>query len=105
MREESEEISVNPFQLSRMEQDYCLVQHLGGGNFSEVGLYKSRFTGELFAIKIAKANSMSVNEVQALGSLWVLAGQCPHVVRYYHSWVEEGQLFLVMEYCQGHLQK
>ena len=48
---------------------------------------------------------MSVNEVQALGSLWVLSGQCPNVIRYYHSWIEEGQLFLVMEYCQNNLQK
>lgn len=47
-------------------------------------------TGEAVAIKTAKANRMSVNEVQALGSLWVLSGQCPNVVRYYHSWVEDG---------------
>ena len=47
---------------------------------------------------------MSVNEVQALGSLWVLIGQCSNVVRYYHSWVEDGNLYLVMEYCQSNLQ-
>lgn len=34
-----------------------------------------------------------------------MTGQCPNVVRYYHSWIEDGELFLVMEYCQGSLQK
>jgi serine/threonine protein kinase len=48
---------------------------------------------------------MSINEVQALGALWALAEQSPHVVRYFHSWVEEGELFLVMEYCQDSLSK
>jgi serine/threonine protein kinase len=100
-----QEVEVTSFSISRLEQDYCLVQHLGKGHFSEVGLYESRLSGELFAIKTAKANRMSVNEVQALGSIWVLSGQCANVVRYYHSWIEEGELFLVMEYCQESLQK
>lgn len=39
------------------------------------------------AIKETKANRMSINEVQALGSLWVLVEHSPNVVRYYHSWV------------------
>jgi serine/threonine protein kinase len=93
------------FQLSRLEQDYQLVQVLGRGNFSEVGLYTSRLSQEPFAIKQTRANRMSINEVQALGSLWALVEQSPHVVRYFHSWVEEGQLFLVMEYCEDSLAK
>jgi len=84
------------FTLSRLEQDYSLVHMLGSGNFSQVGLYKSRLSGDIFAIKEARANSMSINEVQALGSLWVQCEQSPNVVRYYHSWVEEGKLYLVM---------
>jgi serine/threonine protein kinase len=48
---------------------------------------------------------MSINEVQALGALWASVEQSPHVVRYFHSWVEEGQLFLVMEYCEDSLAK
>lgn len=84
------DFEITPFILSRLEQDYELVQCLGSGHFSDVGLYRSRMTGELFAIKTAKANRMSVNEVQALGSLWVMSGQCPNIVRYYHSWIEEG---------------
>lgn len=75
------------FSLSRLEQDYSLIHMLGSGNFSKVGLYRSRLSSDLFAIKETRANTMSINEVQALGSLWVLAEQCANVVRYYHSWV------------------
>ena len=55
------ENEVSPFILSRLEQDYSLVQHLGRGHFSEVGLYQSRLSNELFAIKTTRANRMSVN--------------------------------------------
>ncbi len=48
---------------------------------------------------------MSINEVQALGSLWVLVEHSPNVVRYYHSWVEEGLLYVVMEYCEDSLSR
>ena len=90
MEEEREEYEVSMFQLSRLEQDYQLIQLLGRGNFSEVGLYQSRLSKEPFAIKQTRANQMSINEVQALGALWALVEQSPHVVRYFHSWVEEG---------------
>ena len=48
---------------------------------------------------------MSINEVQALGSLWVLVESCSNVIRYYHSWIEDDILYLVMEYCEDSLQK
>lgn len=86
--DEYEEYEVSMFTLSRLEQDYALVKQLGNGHFSHVGLYRSRLTNDPFAIKEARANSMSINEVQALGSLWAQSEQSPHVVRYYHSWVE-----------------
>jgi serine/threonine protein kinase len=60
---------------------------------------------ELFAIKETKANRMSINEVQALGSLWALVEQSPNVIRYFHSWIEERELYLVMEYCEDSLSK
>ena len=93
------------FTLTRLDQDYQLVHMLGQGNFSQVGLYQSRISKELFAIKQTRANRMSINEAQALGSLWALVEQSPNVVRYFHSWIEEGELYLVMEYCDDSLSK
>jgi hypothetical protein len=49
--------------------DYQFIKYLGQGNFSRVGLYKSRLTEEEFAIKTTELSLMSVNEVQALGTL------------------------------------
>jgi hypothetical protein len=39
VEEEREEYEVSMFSLSRLEQDYRLVQALGCGHFSTVGLY------------------------------------------------------------------
>jgi len=44
VEEEREEYEVSMFQLSRLEQDYKLIQLLGRGHFSEVGLYHSRLS-------------------------------------------------------------
>lgn len=49
------------FNVSRLDQDYIFQKKLGEGNFSSVGLYRSRMTGDLFAIKTTKLSSMSVN--------------------------------------------
>ena len=46
---------------------------------------------------------MSVNEAQALGALSILNKKSRNIVRYYHSWVENNELFLVMEYCNHDL--
>jgi hypothetical protein len=32
---------------------------------------------------------MSINEVQALGTLTLMADQSKNIIRYYHSWIEE----------------
>ena len=79
--------------------DYIFERMIGQGNFSQVGLYRSRMSGDLFAIKVTKASSMSVNEAQALGTLSIFNKKSKNIVRYYHSWVEENELYLVMEYC------
>ena len=72
---------------------------MGEGNFSSVNLYRSRMTGDLFAIKETKASRMSVNEVQALGTLSIFSQKSKNIIRYFHSWVENSELYLVMEYC------
>jgi wee1-like protein kinase len=94
---------ISEFNLSRLEKDYIYERKLGEGNFSFVGLYKFRMTGDFFAVKITKSSKMSVNEVQALGALSILSQRCKNIVRYFHSWVENNELHLVMEYCKESL--
>ena len=79
---------VTEFNLSRFDQDYEIVKTLGEGCFSSVMLCRSKLTGDLVAIKEAKASSMSVNEVQALGTLSIFAEKSKNIVKYHHSWSE-----------------
>jgi|LakMenE01Jun11ns_1017448.scaffolds.fasta_scaffold8515085_1 serine/threonine protein kinase len=46
---------------------------------------------------------MSVNEVQALGTLAIFGEKSQNIIRYYHSWIEENDLHIVMEYCGNSL--
>lgn len=46
---------------------------------------------------------MSVNEAQALGTLSIFNQKSKNIIRYYHSWVENMELFLVMEFCNQNL--
>lgn len=72
---------------SRLDQDYEFICSLGRGNFSSVSLYMSKVQGQKFAIKQNKTSSMSVNEIQALATLSIVAEKCPNIIRYYHAWV------------------
>lgn len=58
---ESSGPKISAFVLNRLEEDYEFLRRLGSGNFSNVGLYESRLTKEKFAIKMGRANMMSVN--------------------------------------------
>jgi len=90
---------------SRLDQDYEFICSLGKGNFSSVGLYMSKVQGQRFAIKKNKTSSMSVNEIQALATLSIVAEKCPNIIRYYHAWVEKTWTYMVMEYCETSLAK
>ena len=46
---------------------------------------------------------MSINEVQALGTLTIFAEKSKNLVRYFYCWVEDGQMYIVMEYCGQNL--
>ncbi len=73
--------------MPRIESDYKFIKYLGSGNFSRVGLYQARLTEELFAIKTTSMSIMSVNEVQALGTLSMFSEKSKNIVRYYCSWI------------------
>jgi serine/threonine protein kinase len=88
-----------------LDQDYEFICHLGKGNFSSVGLYMSKVQGQKFAIKQNKTSSMSVNEIQALATLSIVAEKCPNIIRYYHAWVEKKFTYMVMEYCETSVSK
>jgi hypothetical protein len=42
--------------------------------------------------------------MQTLGALSVEA-ECPHIVRYFNSWIENERVHIVMELCQKSLRQ
>ena len=91
-------------EVSRLEADYIYIRGLGNGNFSSVALYQSKMTGQFFAIKKNTISSMSVNEIQALATLSMVAESCKNIVRYYHSWLDSEYSYIAMEYCDKSLE-
>ena len=88
--------------------DFDLGSRLGKGSFGEVFAAKRRKDGKLYVIKMIRIAELSqkeqraaVNEVHVMASL-----SSPYVVRYYDSFIEDGLLHIVMEYCsRGDLQQ
>ena len=88
--------------------DFELGVRLGKGSFGEVFAAKRHKDGRTYVIKMIRIAELSqkeqraaVNEVHVMASL-----SSPFVVRYFDSFIEEGLLHIVMEYCsRGDLQQ
>mmetsp|Transcript_13701 Transcript_13701/g.45076 ORF Transcript_13701/g.45076 Transcript_13701/m.45076 type:complete len:325 (-) Transcript_13701:633-1607(-) len=83
---------------------YELQGVIGSGKFSTVYRAKHMDTGAIVAIKKVqifeimdtKMRSDCINEVKLLQSL-----DHPHVIRYYDSFMEENELVIILEWCEG----
>jgi serine/threonine protein kinase len=88
--------------------DFDLGVRLGKGSFGEVFAAKRHKDGRTYVIKMIRIAELSqkeqraaVNEVHVMASL-----SSPFVVRYFDSFIEDGLLHIVMEYCsRGDLQQ
>ena len=66
---------------------------------------RHRLDGIVYAIKISKKNlrvnshdeKMAMNEVFAHAAIM----KHKHVVRYFNSWIEKGQIYIQNEFCDG----
>ena len=83
--------------------DFEVGARLGKGSFGEVFRARRRADGRTYVIKRIDMSGMSekeqrgaVNEVHVMASL-----SSPFVVRYFDSFIEAAQLFIVMEHCAG----
>merc|ERR1712198_523684 len=83
---------------SRFQDEFMVIGEVASGDFGCVMKVIHRFDGAVYAIKISKKNldasrhdeKMAMNEVFAHAALI----KHKHFVRYYSSWVEEGNVYI-----------
>jgi len=101
-------MTTNPESTHSTKSDFDFGARLGKGSFGEVFAAKRRKDGKTYVIKMIRIAELSqkeqraaVNEVHVMASL-----SSPFVVRYFDSFIEDGLLHIVMEYCsRGDLQQ
>src|SRR5262249_48003613 len=84
-----------------VDTKYRILRRLGWGGFGEVYLAKDELLGREVAIKLLRDRDPErqaglIEEMRSLDQL-----HHPAVVTFYHHFVNEQLLFLVMEYCAG----
>jgi len=98
-------LRISDLSISRYEEEFIELEDLASGSFGSVKLARHRLDGMEYAIKVSKTNlrAGSHEEKAALNEVFAHAtlNTHKHVVRYYNSWVEEGQVYIQNEFCQG----
>jgi len=102
---QAKRIRVSDINITRYEFEFLELEEIASGQFGEVKKARHRLDGIVYAIKVSKkairVNShdekMAMNEVFAHAAMM----KHKHVVRYYNSWVEKGQVYIQNEFCEG----
>jgi CheY-like chemotaxis protein len=88
---------------AKSHMDYEKVRTLGRGAFGVVDLVTSKKDLELYAMKILPMfhfdeykKKAAQNEITLLKVL-----ESPYVVKYYEHFVKNGNMYIIMEYCEG----
>jgi len=98
-------LRVADLSVSRYEEEFLELSEVASGEFGTVKLARHRLDGTEYAVKVSKSSlrAGSYEEKAALKEVFAHAtlNTHKHVVRYYNSWVEEGQVYIQNEFCQG----
>ena len=110
MREESDlcalprtQTLTQPVSLTHFQSTFLEVRDIGHGSFGRVVLATHNYDNAQYAVKIAKQPVTSEKEQHnKLREARILAKavECPFIVKYYNSWVDEGHVYLQMEFCK-----
>lgn len=93
-----------------MQRDFSEVIQIGTGHFSTV--YRARNNVDHCSYAIKKTNLIThgvpsqsqLREVFALAAVAIETESCPHIVRYFSSWFEDGRLHIQTELCEMSLR-
>ena len=88
-----------------------MIEVIGKGHFGRVMRCQNNTDKFEYAIKVTNTRIRNPNEkelylqeMQTLSALSVGA-ECPHIVRYFNSWIEDERIHIVMELCEKSLRQ
>jgi len=111
----SKRVKVSDISITRYMEEFLEVEEISSGDFGSIRKAHHRLDGIVYAVKVTKLRGVitstpkltkkvnmsdemvGMNEVFAHASLM----NHKHVVTYYNSWVENGQVYIQSEYCEG----
>ena len=81
------------------EEHFMMLEQLGEGNYGQVYKAYHKVSGNIVAIKVVPISS----DIESLRKEIAILKQCkcPHIVRYFGSYLKDDHLWLVLEYCNA----
>lgn len=92
----------------RFMREFEHATPVGKGQFATVFRATNKLDKREYAIKVLKSTAGNtqdrLNEVYTLASISSATDLCLHLVRYFSSWMEDGDLHIQTELCSGNLR-
>jgi len=87
--------------VGRFAREFCEMKAIGSGQFSTVYRARHQVDRCLYAVKRTKPIPQGHLQRELREAVALAQVACPHVVRYFSSWIEDGCLHIQTELCEG----